>query len=310
MSPDPGPPPPSSREPAGTGGRDTDIHELQRDANEQLVLASLRAWDEAEEALGALRRAEEAASTLRQRASELRATAEFRERVIGIVGHDFRSPLGAILLSAELLAERGTLGEVELGLLGRISRSGERMGRMIDQLVDFTRARLGGGFALTLASCDAGAVCRDIAEELRARSAVPVLHSVTGDLRVRWDADRVAEALSNLASNAVDHAAPGTQVVIHAAGEGDTVVVSVTNQGPGIPPEVLPTLWKPFRRADDARASPDHLGLGLYVTREIVQAHGGVIEARSADGSTTFTMRLPRQAAVATPPPPPSGRPL
>jgi signal transduction histidine kinase len=265
---------------------------LQRDANEKLVLAGIRANEVADEALGALQHAVREASA---REEALRTTAEFRERLIGIVGHDLRSPLNTMLMASGLLIARGGLSQEDARLASRIVTSGQRMARMISQLVEFTRARLGGDFELKRSRKDLGDICKDIAEELRIGASTEIHLLRDGDLVGTWDADRLAEAVSNLANNAVDFATPGTPVVIHAHGDGDGVVVEVTNQGPCISPEVLPVIFDAFRRGPASKsARSGNLGLGLYIASEIVRAHGGTLTARSSDGTTTFTLRLPR----------------
>jgi len=271
------------------------VRQLQMAANEQLVLSVLRAEDEAEKALEGQRRAEIEAEALSVRTEQLRATAEFRERMIGIIGHDLRTPLSSISLSAGRLLKQGRLNEGDSRLADRILRSGVRMERMIGQLVDFTRARLGGGFELRLTPTDMGEVCGNVVEELRIASSVELELTTDGDVHGTWDGDRLEELVSNLAGNAIDYATPGTVVTIAIVGTADAVRISVGNQGPAIPADVLPEIFTAFRRAHpDASTRSGHLGLGLYIAHEIVRAHGGTLEARSCDGSTTFTARLPR----------------
>jgi signal transduction histidine kinase len=291
--------PPDDRAPRDADEKrsiEVEVLRLQLEANEQLVLATLRAHDELEAAFAARQRAEEDAKELRERGEELRVAQEFRERLIGIIGHDLRSPLTSIVMAGGLLIGRGGLSDVDSRVASRIVSSGQRMSRMIDQLVAFTRARLAGGFVLERAPSNLGDICRDIADELRINSPTEILQTTEGDLGGNWDAVRLAEVVSNIASNAVDHAAPGTPVVIRAREDGETVIAEITNQGASIPPDKLPVIFKPFRRAAEgnADAKPRHLGLGLYIACEIVTAHGGQLDVRSSDGSTTFTIRLPR----------------
>jgi signal transduction histidine kinase len=274
-----------------------DLLRTQREANESLVIATLRA-DEAKD------RAREAQRSAEDATSALRATAEFRERLIGIIGHDLRGPLNVMLMGCGLLMGGGHFDEGEARVLHRMADSGQRMMRMISQLLDFTRARLGGGFVLTRVRADLGDICRNIAGELRIGASADVRASSEGDLVGVWDVDRLSEIISNIAGNAVDHAAPGTSVFIRAHDRGpDEVLVDVTNEGPPIPPDILPVLFEPFRRAEQGVASRgEHLGLGLYIARALVEAHGGSIAARSADGTTTFTIRVPRAARRPEPP--------
>ena len=272
-----------------------DVARLQRDANEKLVLTAIRSQEETDAALAARYRAELEAADVRAREQELRVTAEFRERLIGIIGHDLRNPLNTIIMASALQISRGQLTDDDARLATRVVNSGQRMKRMIDQLVEFTRARLGGGFELKLKTCHLGEVCKDIAEEIRISSSAEIRQTVEGDLRGTWDADRVAEALSNIAGNAVDHALPGTPIRIHAYGDSQAAIVEITNQGACIPAELLPVIFKAFRSVEaNTKPNADHLGLGLYIASEIVRSHGGTLGVTSSDGATTFTMRLPR----------------
>lgn len=280
-----------------------DLLRGQSEANEQLVVAALRAEEEADTARRAQEAAEERARELKAREEELQATAEFRERLIGIIGHDLRNPLNTMLMVNGLLLARGELSDEDARLVTRSVTSGQRMTRMIGQLLEFTRARLGGGFQLELAAADLGEICRNIADELRIGSSAEVRVALDGDLTGNWDADRLSEVVSNIAGNAIDHAAPGTPVVIRAHEDGGAVVVEITNQGACIPRDLLPEIFNAFRRAragSNPHADGGHLGLGLYISSEIVRSHGGTLEVRSIDETTTFTVRLPR---VSTPPP-------
>jgi signal transduction histidine kinase len=262
-------------------------HDL-REANEQMVGATIRAQEATEEAEAARARAEKSER-------DLRDVAEFREMFIGILGHDLRNPLGAIAMSAASLLRSRHLDADDEKKVARIIGSSERMLRMISQLLDLTRARLGGGFPLEPKPTDLREVCRSVVGEFEK----PIRLEVEGDVTGTWDPDRLAEALSNIAGNAIEHAAPGTTVVVKAHGEDREVVVEVVNQGDPIPADVLPFIFEPFRRARHKRSPSGNLGLGLYIAREIVVSGGGTLDARSGAGSTTFVMRLPRDAGSA-----------
>jgi signal transduction histidine kinase len=264
----------------------------QREANERLVLAALRATEEAVDAEGARLRAEQESSALRQTADELRATAEFRERLIGIIGHDLRDPLNTIIMAGELLARQGTPADTDAKLASKIVASGQRMARMIEDLVDFTRARLGGGFNLRIAATDLTHICAAIVGEFRICSPTEILHSSSGNVSGSWDADRLAQVISNLLGNAVEHATPGTAVLVHSYRDGEFAIAEVTNRGPTIPAATLGMIFKAFRRAASTE-SKGHLGLGLFIASEIVRAHGGTLSVRSSDETTTFTVCLP-----------------
>jgi signal transduction histidine kinase len=250
-----------------------DVRDL-REANERLVLEAVRA-----------------------NASEdnLRETAEFRERLIGIISHDLRNPLNAILMAAGLLIAGDHLTDTEAQLAGRILDSGRRMKRIIAQLLEFTHARLGGGFELHHTRVDLAETCEHVATELRLGMEGTIDVEARGDVMGEWDANLLAEAISNVCSNAVDHATPGTRVAIDVHdGGGGMVVVAITNQGEPIPEDVLPVIFEPFRHGAHTVRETGHLGLGLYIAREVVRSHGGTLDVESSDGVTTFTMRLPR----------------
>jgi signal transduction histidine kinase len=267
---------------------DTLIVDL-REANEQLVNATLAAQDLTTEAESAKARAE-------QSEQELRAVAEFRELFIGILGHDLRTPLQSIVMSTGLLLQRGHLDEHDSVTVARIIRNSQRMTQMIAQLLDFTRARLGGGFPIQPEPTDLRELCKNVIEEFEA----PIQLDVTGDVKGSWDPDRLAQVLSNIVGNATEYCARGAVVIVKGYPEGTGVVVEISNQGDPIPADVLPFIFEPFRRAKQREYSvPGNLGLGLYIAHEIVVSHGGTLDAHSADGTTTFVVRLPRHPPTA-----------
>ncbi len=256
----------------------------QREANAQMVSATIRAHELADEAEAARDRAEDS-----QRA--LNAVAEFRELFIGVVGHDLRTPLGSILISAGMLLQRGRLDDRDAEAVARIIRSSQRMTRMIGQLLDLTQARLGGGLLIERKPTDLRETFRNVVEQFEAA----IQPEVEGDVTGNWDQDRLAQALSNLVRNAIEYATPGTAVVVKASADGADLVVEVSNQGDPIPADVLPVIFEPFRRERQReKSATGNLGLGLYIAHQIVLSHGGTLDARSAAGTTTFVMRLPR----------------
>jgi PAS domain S-box-containing protein len=254
-----------------------------REANQHMVAATIRAHESTEKVEAELAVAEE-------RARELLAIADLRERFIGIVSHDLRNPLGAIALAAEMMVHRGHLDRHDRKDVSRIVDSSERMTRMILQLLDFTRVRLGGGIPLDAKPIDLRDVYRNVVEEF----GPAVRMEVEGDVTGTWDPDRLTEALSNIVRNAVEHATPGTPVIARAHAESAVVVVEVTNQGAPIPPEVLPFIFDPFRRGTRDKSTSGNLGLGLYIAKQIALASGAALDARCGEGETTFVMRLPR----------------
>jgi signal transduction histidine kinase len=236
--------------------------------------------------------------TDRRKLEAERAQDAYRERFVGILGHDLRGPLAAATMAAQVLlrAEGPCPGHEHAARL--IVASCGRMERMIHDLLDFARSRHGGGIQIAPRPMDLLAVCRSIVDETQA--AAPgrslVLHA-SADCHGEWDPERLAQVVSNLLGNAVQYGA-NSPIAIRLSGSGGEVVLEMHNRGPPIPAEFLPRVFDPFRSAQEgnrqARA-PGSVGLGLYIAREIVRAHGGTIEARSSqEEGTTFTVRLPR----------------
>jgi signal transduction histidine kinase len=226
-----------------------------------------------------------------RREQELQRTARFREQFIGIVTHDLRNPLTAIVTSAQLLLRYGDLPERQAKVVGRISSSANRMARMIDDLLDFARSRLGGGFPIHRKRVDLRQLCEQTIEELEFAWTRSIPIEAEGDLWGNWDPDRIAQVISNLVGNALQHSQGEVRVTLRSA--VDTVVLETWNGGPAIPADVVPHLFEPGRRA----ATSSGLGLGLFIVQQIVLAHGGHIGVRSTDaGGTTFSVTLPRKA--------------
>ena len=239
-----------------------------------------------------------ARATLEQNLAEQKKIEELREQLIGIVGHDLRSPLCSIVVGAELMLKRGMLHEADAKATARIARSAERMTKIISQLLDFTRSRLGAGMRVEPRPADLAEICAEvIAEAETTHPDRSLIFEADPDMRGVWDGERLAQVVSNLVGNAIAHGKADGAVSLVLRDEGDSVTLSVHNQGPAIPAEVLPAIFEPFRRlARRASRNNDGLGLGLFICRELVAAHRGEISVQSTDeAGTTFTVRLPRQ---------------
>lgn len=231
--------------------------------------------------------------------AELEQTVRFNELFTGVLGHDLRNPLGAIVTSAQLALMRDDSGRLTKPL-SRILQSGTRMARMIEQLLDFTRVRLGGGIPLAPGSISITPVVRQVMDELDDANPDWTLRlGQIGDPTGTWDGDRLSQVFSNLIANAVQHGIPEHGVDVHIDGaEPDFLRVRVRNMG-HIPPEMLPSLFEPLARTTDRREGSRGLGLGLHISREIVRSHGGSIAVESDPArGTTFTVSLPRDAAA------------
>jgi len=230
----------------------------------------------------------------------------FRERMMGILGHDLRNPLSAVRVLSSLLLRREDLGESARGQVAEIERAARRMTEMIGTLLDFSESRYKGTMPVAPVPMDLGEVARAaVGEIFVANPDREIELSSRGDLRGRWDQARMAQVVSNLVANAITHGAPDEPVRVSLHGEGDEVRLEVRNGGLPIPPELLPVLFEPFRRGS-ATGDSSHargLGLGLYIAKQIVAAHGGEIGVRStAERETVFEVRLPRGIRLAATP--------
>ena len=239
--------------------------------------------------------------TVRRRAEDARDQNDrFRELFIGMLGHDLRTPLSAVLTGSALLLRRGTLSEADVRTIRRIDTSGQRMVRMIEQLLDFTRTRLGGGIPVQCKALDLRELLEHVVEELSAanpEALVTLEHE--GATGGAWDEDRLSEVFSNLIHNALKHG-DGEQVRVSLRGEDTEVFVRVHNGGDPIDPSILPLIFDPFRRAERPAEGKNRsgLGLGLYISQQIVLAHRGEIRVRSTkEEGTTVEVVLPRGLA-------------
>lgn len=222
-----------------------------------------------------------------------------RDLFLGVLGHDLRNPLGAILMSVQLLLLAEGLGGEFRAAAVRIQNSGQRMQRMIEDLLDFTRTRLGPGLQLLLEPIDLAELCREMINELKAlHPQVKFEVKQVGAISGTWDGARIAQMVSNLIANAIEHSRPETPITVTVRGDGGEVWLSVHNAGSAIPPELQSTLYEPLMRAQGSpqrHTRSEGLGLGLYIARKIAKAHGGAIDVRSsAQAGTTFEVRLPR----------------
>ena len=222
-----------------------------------------------------------------------------KEMFLAILGHDLRSPLGAVITSSQFMLDTGDLVEPHLTLTTRIARSARRMNQMVEDLLDFTRGRLGSGMSLVRETVDIGQIVRQSVEEMRAARPGSVLQVTTsGALSGEWDSGRISQLLSNLLGNAVQHGADSETIGVSVQGEPSEVVLRMHNGGTPIPRADLATLFSPFKRlrfGQTAAHDSKHLGLGLYIAQQIVSAHGGTIDVRSSvEAGTLITVRLPR----------------
>jgi len=233
----------------------------------------------------------------RRARDELERRAEFEQQVIGIVSHDLKNPLAAINLSAALLARRGQLSEQQAQIAARIVLLSQRAARLVRDFLDFSQARSTGSIPIERGPVDLPELTRTVVEEVRlanpGRDAVVEHH---GESNGDWDGDRLAQVIGNLVANAFQHSPAGAVVRVTSRVEGNEALIAVHNDGPPIPAADRERLFVPFKRGERAAdTAARSVGLGLYICRAIVEAHGGRIDVESAvDSGTTFTVRLPR----------------
>lgn len=228
---------------------------------------------------------------LREVTEQLRDESSLRDLFMAVLAHDLRNPLNAIRIGAQTLARREELPEAAVRGAQRIISSVERMGNLIEQVLDLTRARAMGGIPFERRPMRLDALVSAVVEEIRAAYPTCAIDVVmSGDCSGNWDPDRLAQMASNLVGNAVTHSTPGTPVRVEVKGD-ENVVLTVHNESAPIPPELLKTLFDPFRRGT---ASSSGLGLGLYISDQIVRAHGGSIDVESDASGTLFRVTLSR----------------
>jgi signal transduction histidine kinase len=225
--------------------------------------------------------------------SDERRLAELRDQFVAVLGHDLRNPIAALDAGTKLLL-RTSLDEKARRIVTAMQGSVSRMADLVNNVMDFARGRLGGGFAVKLT--------RDQPLEPVLRQVIAELQTVEPERDIEADFDiahpvacdraRVAQLLSNLLGNALTHGRADAPVWVSAITRPDTFELSVSNTGDAIPPDLMENLFRPFFRGEGGH-SREGLGLGLYIACEIAKAHGGTLEAKSSEEETRFTFRMP-----------------
>ncbi len=225
-------------------------------------------------------------------------TAELREQFIALLGHDLRNPLSSILSGAQLLMKRSKDPSIN-GIAAHMLTATRRASRLVDDVLDFARGRLGNGIPLQRDEChDLHCTLTHIVSEMQSAHPARAIDADIAPLgSIHCDADRLAQLLSNLLANALAHGSTDGWVHVRAGIENGRLVVSVNNQGDPIPADRLTQLFKPYWR--EASSTQSGLGLGLYIAQEIAVSHGGHMQATStAETGTTFTFSMPTAAAL------------
>lgn len=234
-------------------------------------------------------------------ASYTHAVQASRNIFLGILGHDLRTPLSAILLGADVLLRTDDLGPRATKISSRIYSSVKRASQIVGDLLDFTRSQLGPGIPVNRVQVDITPVCERIVEESRTvRPEAFINFSTLGAVVGEFDASRLEQVFSNLIGNAIQHGDGKSPVKVQLEAVDDHLRFSVHNSGAPIPDEILPTIFNPMGRYSP-QASYDHgpyasLGLGLFIAAQIVTAHNGEINVKSTeDFGTEFMVKIPLQ---------------
>jgi signal transduction histidine kinase len=223
---------------------------------------------------------------------------------LSILGHDLRHPLEDSIMGASLIMSTTYIASKHNELATRIFNSGQRMLKLVNNLLDFTRTQLGSGLPIKVNKTDIVNICLGAVEELRTKYPERAIEfSAKGDREGFWDEARIAQVFSNLVGNALQHGAQREPVTVHLDCGSDEIVARIKNKGAPINRERMQSIFEPLVRFTEedsiGHANENSLGIGLYITREIVQAHKGVMNVESSNREgTTFTVRLPRTTAV------------
>jgi signal transduction histidine kinase len=219
-----------------------------------------------------------------------------RNLLLGMLGHDMRSPLNAIVLTASSLAESNH-GEEVSEAVDILLRSGASIKALLDDLVDFNRTKLGLGIHIEVVETNLGSVfANEVKLQQAAHPTRRIILEVEGEVRGRWDGKRLQQVLRNLVSNACTYGLKEEPIRVALHGEEAGIHFEVKNRGAAIDPATAEHLFNPLQRGDldSGHSYKEGLGLGLYIVREIVRAHGGEVELRSDAAETVFSVRLPR----------------
>jgi signal transduction histidine kinase len=219
---------------------------------------------------------------------------------LAILGHDLRNPLGTVVTGSSFLMQANDIPPKYVLVATRMFNSAKRMSKLINDLIDFTRTHLGPGIPIRVKQGSLVAVCEEVVNELRTFHPEQLIElHVPPQLDAIFDDSRIAQVLSNLIGNAIQYGSPDLPVVVRVTAADGDVAIAVNNRGTTIPPDRLSAVFDPMVRiaasVNSDYAERTSLGIGLFISREIVHAHGGKITLASTDADgTTFTVTMPR----------------
>ena len=215
-----------------------------------------------------------------------------RDRLVGVLSHDLRTPLTSVVLGAQHLASLSRLAPEDRRTAVAVLGSARRASRMVADLLDFTRAKLAGGIPINKKPCDLGVIAGKIVSEIRSTADREIRLEIEGRCNGNWDGDRAAQVVANLVNNAVTHASTADPVLVRVCGHSDDVIIEVVNDAEPIAATDLEGLFSPFGRPAYSRR--DGLGLGLFIVQQVMTAHGGNVELTQSGGRVTARATWPR----------------
>jgi len=237
------------------------------------------------------------------------STAAYADRVtrsrdifLAILGHDLRAPLQAISMSSEILMRKAGLSDADMAYVTRIKSSSRHMATMVSDLLEFVRSRLGVSLPIERKPMEMTVACRDAIDEASAgHPGCDPDFTTSGDTQGDWDRSRIDQMLQNLIGNALQHGASTHKITVSLVGSESHVSLSVHNDGEPIAQEAIGSIFDPLVRSLNEEAGTRNpstsLGLGLYIVKEVVNAHNGSITVTSNFGDgTTFMVVLPKRA--------------
>lgn len=222
-----------------------------------------------------------------------------RKTVLGVLGHDLRTPLGAVTLGADLLRQTEELGTRGKRIIAQITTSVQSANQMVNDLLDLARCNLGTGIPVRPEKTDLTSVCKAVVDELTvAHPKAEIIFTNSGTVTGQYDPSRMAQVFSNLIGNAVRHGNARRPINVTLNGDETTACFCVQNYGEPIPPSALPSLFNPEGRyskySEGDQAASSGLGLGLFIAAQIVEGHAGKIEVESTvEQGTIFRVTLP-----------------
>ena len=233
----------------------------------------------------------------KEREHQLQTHLDFEKHLVGIVSHDLRNPLSAIGMCAEVIQKRPDSRQRVIKSAERITKAVKKAETLVHDLLDFTQARLGGGLHIHVAPCNVSDIINVCVEEQRLlHSDCQISCNIEPGLHITADGPRVEQVVSNLLSNAVKYS--DGSVALDAKTDATTLYVSIWNDGAPIPSQLIPELFEPMQRGANKTENLERsVGLGLYIVREAVKAHGGSLDVESsASQGTRFTVAIPQTA--------------